>query len=112
MPDEPARKGAHTPGPFYGANAMDGRPKIFKAHSDGGAIFVTRFNSASQRDEVVDLLNKGTHFDAMKEMLAACVEGMQDRLNHAEYDREDQYPWNLLAPARAILARIDGEGGE
>ena len=49
---------------------------------------------------------------AMKEMLAACVEGMQGRFNHAEYDREDQYPWNLLAPARAILARIDGEGGE
>ena len=45
---------------------------------------------------------------AMKDMLAACVKGMQDRFNHAEYDREDQYPWNLLEPARAILARIDG----
>lgn len=57
----------HTPGPFW-TNRQQNR-KVYRGPASR-ALYICQFSALrdeAERDELVDLLNKGTHFDALLE---------------------------------------------
>ena len=97
-----------TPGPFYGATDAGWKTRRFRRRGNNYANeYVAMVLLTHERDAMLSLLNKGTHFD---EMLVALKETMMPLRGIAKDH------WDLvvkkdkaIAGAKAAIAKADGE---
>ena len=104
----------HTPGPFW-TNPHQDR-EVYRGPG-WRALYICQLSALrdeAERDELVDLLNKGTHFEGM---LAALKEG-REALDHfadlevREYGADDpcQDAAHALVSIDAAIAKAEEEG--
>ena len=112
MPDqsEPARKGAHTPGPWqYGVEGADQPIEIW--HGDGvrTARFVCEVPQGRNGDGRANARLIAEAPAMEEDVLRKLVGAQETAVSTTEFGIMAS---DLADAARAILARIDGEGGE
>ena len=91
-----------TPGPFSRVENCLLRQTDIPGYRFIGRVFghFTRDESEAARDEVVELLNRGTHFDGMLKSLK----------NICRFAGPDAVPSEHLDAAFAAIAAAEGEG--
>ena len=93
-----------TPGPFksYGAQSFQWNGK-----------FVGLFTAATldaERDEMIDLLNKGTHFEGLIGVCHAALNYLDSE--GAGWEAQEAMLAELKAKAQAAIAKADGTKGD
>lgn len=95
----------NTPGPFFGGQDLKGRPAILKKNDVGVEVHWARPNLFCDRDYLVSLLNKGTHFEGMREALEAVIEWQDAPMS----DNDPEMADHAQRLVRAALAAAAGE---
>ena len=105
---------SNTPGPFCKADDFGGGGKIYQ--DDRGELShrsLLRFSSTAgyeEREKIVELLNKGTHFDEMLRALELNARGLRNavKLGFIEHPGPKQAFLEGALEMEAIVAKVTG----